>query len=315
MSNKPTIQMYTFIQNAYDFFNERLFNSELPACLLTLQREKNAMGYFSEERWEQGEGKRKIHEIALNPSFFITHKPLELMQTIVHEMVHLWQYEFGKPSHRTYHNKEWADKMESIGLMPSNTGLPGGKRTGQAMSDYPIKNGAFYFQCIAFAQLGYKLPFYDRYAKTESSQVRTSEQLAEMVADAVCNAIVAATEEKGVSAPIEEETVSIGVEAVMLAGSFDEAYAAAEASLTQPFSAQFDIDVAALTEAREQEALAKRKSVYVCQCCGDRAWGKPSLDLWCGKCKIAFVRVEEAGVGMQAHESSAEMDESNHNQI
>ena len=195
MSNKPTIQMYTFIQNAYDFFNERLFNSELPACLLTLQREKNAMGYFSEDRWEQGDGKRKIHEIALNPSFFITHKPLELMQTIVHEMVHLWQYEFGKPSHRTYHNKEWADKMESIGLMPSSTGLPGGKRTGQAMSDYPIKNGAFYFQCIAFAQLGYKLPFYDRYAKTESSQVRTSEQLAEMVADAVCNAIVAATEE------------------------------------------------------------------------------------------------------------------------
>lgn len=108
---------------------------------------------------------------------------------------------------------------------------------------------------------------------------------------------------------------SIGVEAVMLAGSFDEAYAAAEASLMQPFSAQFDIDVAALTEAREQEALAKRKSVYVCQCCGDRAWGKPSLDLWCGKCKIAFVRVEEAGVGLQAHESSAEMDESNHNQI
>ena len=60
MSNKPTIQMYTFIQNAYDFFNERLFNSELPACLLTLQREKNAMGYFSEDRWEQGDGKRKI---------------------------------------------------------------------------------------------------------------------------------------------------------------------------------------------------------------------------------------------------------------
>ena len=35
MSNKPTIQIYTFIQNAYDFFNERLFNSELSACLLT----------------------------------------------------------------------------------------------------------------------------------------------------------------------------------------------------------------------------------------------------------------------------------------
>ena len=84
----------------------------------------------------------------------------------------------------------------------------------------------------------------------------------------------------------------------MQAGSFDEAYAAAEASLTQPFSAQFDIDVAALTEAREQEAFAKRKSVYVCQCCGDRAWGKPSLDLWCGKCKIAFVKLDEVNTGV-----------------
>ena len=35
MSNKPTMQVYTLMQNAYDFFNERLFNSELPACLLT----------------------------------------------------------------------------------------------------------------------------------------------------------------------------------------------------------------------------------------------------------------------------------------
>ena len=58
MSNKPTIQMYTFIQNAYDFFNERLFNSELPACLLTLQREKNAMGYFQ----KIGGSKEKVSE-------------------------------------------------------------------------------------------------------------------------------------------------------------------------------------------------------------------------------------------------------------
>lgn len=51
------------------------------------------------------------------------------MQTIVHEMVHLWQYEFGKPSHRTYHNKE-ADKM-AIGLMPSNTDLGGKTQSRQ----------------------------------------------------------------------------------------------------------------------------------------------------------------------------------------
>jgi len=41
--------------------------------------------------------------------------------------------------------------MESIGLMPSDTGEPGGKRTGQRMSDYPIEGGAFYLQCVVFA--------------------------------------------------------------------------------------------------------------------------------------------------------------------
>lgn len=127
---KPTMQMYSFVQDVYDFFNDKLFAGELPPCLLTLQREKNTMGYFSSNRW-QGGGKQVVHEIALNPAFFITHKPLELMQTLVHEMVHLWQHEFGKPSHRAYHNTEWANKMESIGLMPSDTGEPGGKRTGQ----------------------------------------------------------------------------------------------------------------------------------------------------------------------------------------
>ena len=168
---KPTMQMYSFVQDAYDFFNDKLFAGELPPCLLTLQREKNTMGYFSSNRW-QGGGKQVVHEIALNPAFFITHKPLELMQTLVHEMVHLWQHEFGKPSHRAYHNTEWANKMESIGLMPSDTGEPGGKRTGQRMSDYPIEGGAFYLQCIVFAKMGYKLPFYDRYAKRESTQIR-----------------------------------------------------------------------------------------------------------------------------------------------
>ena len=33
--------------------------------------------------------------------------------------------------------------MQEIGLMPSQTGLPGAKTTGQQMSDYPIPAGAF----------------------------------------------------------------------------------------------------------------------------------------------------------------------------
>jgi hypothetical protein len=68
---------------------------------------------------------------------------LELLQTLVHEQVHQWQFQCGKPSLRTYHNREWADKMLAIGLIPSDTGRPGGRMTGQKMADYPDEGGAF----------------------------------------------------------------------------------------------------------------------------------------------------------------------------
>ena len=64
--------------------------------------------------------------------------------TLAHEMAHAWQYHFGKPSAEAgYHNVEWGTKMEEIGLMPSNTGEPGGKRTGQQMTHYIVEDGPF----------------------------------------------------------------------------------------------------------------------------------------------------------------------------
>jgi len=78
-----------------------------------------------------------------HPSYFAVVPLLEVLQTLVHEMVHAWQFHFGKPGRRGYHNKEWADKMEAIGLMPSSTGKPGGARTGEKMADYAIPGGLF----------------------------------------------------------------------------------------------------------------------------------------------------------------------------
>ena len=90
------------------------------------------------------EGNQKRDEICLNPRHFLANTgDLELLQTLVHEQVHQWQFQFGKPSLRTYHNREWAEKMLSIGLIPSDTGRPGGKMTGQKMADYPAEDGEF----------------------------------------------------------------------------------------------------------------------------------------------------------------------------
>lgn len=53
----------------------------------------------------------------------------EALQALTYEMVHLYQHHFGDPGRGRYLNKEWGNKMESIGLMPSSTGRPGGRRT------------------------------------------------------------------------------------------------------------------------------------------------------------------------------------------
>jgi hypothetical protein len=72
-------------------------------------------------------------------------------------MVHCWQAAFGKSRQRHYHDEEWAAKMEMIGLQPSSTGEPGGKRTGQGMSHYIIVGGPFQLAYQKLAATGFKL--------------------------------------------------------------------------------------------------------------------------------------------------------------
>lgn len=134
-----TGRQYGAFQAQYDYFNRELFGSELPFCLLTFSRSgKKCAGFFAPERWLDGE--KVSHEIALNPEFWNTCRK-EAISTLVHEMCHLWQQVFGTPGRKGYHNKEWGDKMKQVGLHPSNTGAPGGKETGQQMSDYVIEGG------------------------------------------------------------------------------------------------------------------------------------------------------------------------------
>ena len=139
---KPTKNTYDTLQNSYDFFNEKLFDNELPHCLITLQRKGKAYGYYSPKRFKNLSSEDFTDEIALNPIMLVEGNQ-EAMQTLVHEMCHLWQYHFGSPSRAGYHNREWASKMESIGLMPSSTGKVGGKKTGQSVADYALAEDRF----------------------------------------------------------------------------------------------------------------------------------------------------------------------------
>jgi hypothetical protein len=135
---------YRAFQQAYDFFNNELFDGSLPHLLVTLQRKAHSQGYFAPKRFTgRVEEKAVIHELALNPDCFTGNSDEEILSTLVHEQAHVWQETFGRPSRRGYHNREWADKMLGIGLHPSTTGKPGGSETGQHMSDYIIEGGRY----------------------------------------------------------------------------------------------------------------------------------------------------------------------------
>jgi predicted SprT family Zn-dependent metalloprotease len=136
-----TVTQFKTLDDLFDYYNNELFCGKLNDCMINMSRKKNARGFFSPRNWKNS-AEEKIHEISLNPDC-LDRTDIEWHSTLAHEMVHLWQYDNGKPSRNGYHNKEWARKMEEIGLVPSSTGLPGGKKTGQGMTHYIADDGPF----------------------------------------------------------------------------------------------------------------------------------------------------------------------------
>jgi len=134
---------YSAFDQAYDWFNTQLFENALPPCLITFQRKARTLGYFANDRFEHRAGAGTTDELALNPDTFRSRSDKEILSTVVHEMVHCWQRHFGNVGRRGYHNKEWAARMVSVGLMPTDTGEAGGKTTGQSVTHYIITGGAF----------------------------------------------------------------------------------------------------------------------------------------------------------------------------
>ena len=139
---RPTRETYDPLQQAFETLNRALFENALPNCLITLRRHKKSYGYFSGDRFARADG-QLTDEIALNPSHFRSRPQQEVLATLAHEMVHLWQHHFGKPGRGRYHNVEWAEKMKSIGLHPSSTGKEFGAETGDVMDHYIVTDGPF----------------------------------------------------------------------------------------------------------------------------------------------------------------------------
>jgi len=257
---RPTNELYQSLLEAYSHFNQALFDAKLPEVIFTVQRKKGVLGYFAPDRWSSVEGKH-CHEIAINPAHLGQSRIIDIFQTLVHEMVHCWQYCFGTPGRRSYHNKEWAYKMIKIGLHPTSTGLPGGDIVGEQMSDYPIDDGLFLKACeVLLAAQSFNIPWIDRLSSPKM--------------------------------PIHENSSNTSVEILT-------AHHAANEITHNVNSRDDDVTITELMQMTYSELLPEEtfiaspqkkrlKNTYQCPQCHNRVWGKPNMHIICGDCSVAF---------------------------
>lgn len=258
-TNKPTIKAYEELQNAYDFFNKRLFDGELPALMITFQRGKKTLGYFSPERFS---GESKLSELAMNPDFFAARSLADTLSTLVHEMVHVWQHYMPvKKSRGGYHCRIWGGKMESIGLMPSNTAKVGGKKTGQQMSHYIMPNGAFQEAVLELIKDGFSISWWDVYGEGR------------IIDSAIDVSILSDWTDK---ADGDEELI----EKLTLTAS----------RKIQPEEGKGE-GGPNIELGRPITKGASNRSKYNCEGCNLNAWAKPAANLQCGDCNQKMTEV------------------------
>ncbi|APX10087.1 SprT-like domain-containing protein [Vibrio harveyi] len=266
---KPTAQTYEPLQRAFDYINEKLFDNQLPPVLITLQRQPNTMGYMSKNRFVNSKGEM-THELALNPDYFSLYPIEEVIQTIGHEATHLWQMTDpnANPSRNGYHNKEWAAKMESIGLMPSSTGKEGGAKTGQKVADYIIKGGRFEQLCKELIDDNFTIEWYDRFPPTRSKR---------------------RNDENGFF-----HTLLMQGQVKLEQGAGDDTSDSTHEPNLEPNSNHDNADNDSHIDHNEPIAMfeirpeAKQtRAKFSCKC-GNNLWGKPSLKVKCLDCEEMF---------------------------
>ncbi|PWR01287.1 hypothetical protein DKT77_17815 [Meridianimarinicoccus roseus] len=168
----PTGQAYGELEQAFNLFNRSLFEGRLPPCMITFTRCKGALGYFHGNRWASSSG-TVADEIAMNPHHFENRSQKDILSTLVHEMVHLEQHHFGSPSQNGDHNRQWADWMLRVGLVPSHTGKPGGNQTGLSMTHYIVPDGPFDRVASQLLADGFRITYADRIVEADATAPET----------------------------------------------------------------------------------------------------------------------------------------------
>lgn len=124
MTTMTKVNTETAIAELYKAFNKlnaRFYNNELPEVMIVIfeTAKKNAYGWFTPDKvWTDKESTTEMHEIAMSAEF-MNRDWIEVMQTLHHEMIHLYCHIKGiKDTSRNgrYHNKNFKAECEAHGF-------------------------------------------------------------------------------------------------------------------------------------------------------------------------------------------------------
>ncbi len=134
-----------YLNKIFDLLNAEYFENTLSRPTITIQSTPKAYGHFSlrEDTWVSKLG--ATHEINIGAGTLA--RPIEeVAATLLHEMVHYWNYQNGIQDcsrGNTYHNRRFKEAAESRGLVVSHSGKYGWSHTSPADSllEFILDNG------------------------------------------------------------------------------------------------------------------------------------------------------------------------------
>ena len=118
----PSIETAKRLQQAFDIFNNNLFDGQLPDAMLRIERLKNANGIYRPARYSDNQGST-IACIALNSTNANERELHLLLSTLVHEMAHMHTHLIENEGEATGgHGVAWRKLMVQVGLDPIKVG-------------------------------------------------------------------------------------------------------------------------------------------------------------------------------------------------
>lgn len=131
----PTIEQFSAYNEAFTYFNRRLFDGRLEPAMLSIARKGRSHGYFTPRKWRNKAGEQ-VHEIAISPDLIAEGLDATMAQVVAlmgrqlrwQEAIEAGDERAAATAARGYADARQCEIWLELGLLPS--GKDGGRTRG-----------------------------------------------------------------------------------------------------------------------------------------------------------------------------------------